>query len=46
MKNTITIDNNNDFKREETLTFFVKENFDFKVKTKLFSAEVLKKIQT
>ena len=45
MKNTIIFDNKIDFKQGETLTFFLNENFDFKVKSKTFSVQILNKIQ-
>ena len=45
MKNTIIFDNKIDFKQGETLTFFLNENLDFKVESKIFSAQTLGKIQ-
>ena len=45
MKNTIIFDNKIDFKEGEVLTFFLNENLDFKVESKIFSAQVLDKIQ-
>ena len=45
MKNTIIFDNKIDFKQGETLTFFLNENLDFKVESKIFSAQTLSKIQ-
>ena len=45
MKNTIIFDNKIDFKQGETLTFFLNENLDFKVESKIFSAQTLNKIQ-
>ena len=46
MKNTIIFDNKIDYKQGETLTFFVNENLDFKVETKIFSTSNLNKIRT
>ena len=45
MKNTIIFDNKIDFKQGETLTFFLNENFDFRVESRIFSAQTLNKIQ-
>ena len=45
MKNTIIFDNKIDFKQRETLTFFLHENLDFKIESKIFSAQTLSKIQ-
>ena len=45
MKNTIIFDNKIDFKQGETLTFFLNEKFDFRVDSKIFSAQILDKIQ-
>ena len=45
MKNTIIFNNKADFKQGETLTFFLNENLDFKVESKIFSAQTLGKIQ-
>ena len=45
MKNTIIFDNKIDFKQGETLTFFLNENFDFRAKSGIFSAQTLNKIQ-
>ena len=45
MKNTIIFDNKIDFRQEETLTFFLNENFDFRVESGIFSAQTLNKIQ-
>ena len=45
MKNTIIFDNKIDFKQGETLTFFLNENFDFRVESRIFSAQILNKIQ-
>ena len=45
MKNTIIFDNKIDFKQEETLTFFVNENLDFKTANKIFSDQILNKIK-
>ena len=45
MKNTIIFDNKIDFKEGEVLTFFLNENLDFKVESKIFSAQTLGKIQ-
>ena len=45
MKNTIIFDNKTVFKQDETLIFFINENLNFKSPGKLFSAEILKKIQ-
>ena len=44
MKNTIIFDKKNDFKQEETLTFFVNENLNFKLTKKIFSDQILNKI--
>ena len=45
MKNTIIFNNKIVFKQGETLTFFLNENLDFKVESKIFSAQTLGKIQ-
>ena len=45
MKNTIIFDNKIDFKQGETLTFFLNENFDFRVESRIFSAQTLNKIK-
>ena len=45
MKNTIIFDNKIDFKQGETLTFFLNENFDFRVENRILSAQTLNKIQ-
>ena len=45
MKNTIIFKNIIVFKQGETLTFFLNENLDFKVESKIFSAQTLGKIQ-
>ena len=45
MKNTIIFDNKIDFKQGETLAFFLNENFDFRVESRIFSAQTLNKIQ-
>ena len=45
MKNTIIFDNKIDFKQGETLTFFLNENFDFRVEGTIFSPQTLNKIQ-
>jgi len=45
MKNTIIFDNKIDFKQGETLTFFLNENFDFRAESRIFSAQILNKIQ-
>jgi len=45
MKNTIIFDNKIDFRQEETLTFFLNENFDFRAESRIFSAQTLNKIQ-
>jgi len=45
MKNTIIFNNKIDYKQGETLTFFVNENLDFKVETKIFSTSNLNKIR-
>ena len=44
MKNTIIFDKKIDFKQEETLTFFVNENLNFKSTKKIFSDQILNKI--
>ena len=45
MKNTIIFNNKIVFKQGETLTFFLNENLDFKVESKIFSAQTLAKIK-
>ena len=45
MKNTIIFDKKVDFKQEETLTFFVNEKLDFNTAKKIFSDQILNKIQ-
>ena len=45
MKNTIIFDKKVDFKQGETLTFFLNENLNFKVESKIFSNQTLNKIQ-
>ena len=45
MKNTIIFDKKISFKQGETLTFFLNENLNFKVESKIFSAQTLNKIQ-
>ena len=45
MKNTIIFDNKIDFKQGETLTFFLNENFDLRVESRIFSTQTLNKIQ-
>lgn len=45
MKNTIIFDKKGGFKQGETLTFFLNENLNFKVESKIFSAQTLNKIQ-
>ena len=45
MKNTIIFKNIIVFKQGETLTFFLNENLDCKVESKIFSAQTLAKIQ-
>ena len=45
MKNTIIFDSKIGFKQGETLTFFLNEKFDFRVDSKIFSAQILNKIQ-
>jgi len=45
MKNTIIFDNKINFKQGETLAFFLNENFDFRVESRIFSAQILNKIQ-
>ena len=45
MKNTITFDHKISFKQGETLIFFLNENFDFRVESRIFSAQILNKIQ-
>jgi len=45
MKNTIIFDKKISFKQGETLTFFLNENLNFKVESKIFSNQTLNKIQ-
>ena len=45
MKNTIIFDNKTGFRQGETLTFFLNENLDFKLESKIFSAKILDKIK-
>ena len=45
MKNTNIFDNNINYKQEETLTFFVNEDLDFKPTKKIFSNQILNKIK-
>ncbi len=45
MKNTIIFDSKIDFKQEETLIFFLNENFDFRVENRILYAQTLNKIQ-
>ncbi len=45
MKNTIIFDNKIDFKQGETLTFFLNENFDFRTESRIFSTQILNKVQ-
>ncbi len=45
MKNTIIFDNKTGFRQGETLTFFLNENLDFKLESKIFSAQILDKIK-
>ena len=45
MTNTIIFDNKINFKQGETLTFFVNENLNFKSTKKIFSDQILNKIQ-
>ena len=45
MKNTIIFDDKIDFKQGETLIFFLNENFDFRVESRIFSAQISNKIQ-
>ena len=45
MKNTIIFNNKLVFKQGETLTFFLNENLNFNIENKIFSAQILDKIQ-
>jgi leucyl aminopeptidase len=45
MKNTIIFDSKIDFKQEETLIFFLNENLDIKMESKILSVQILNKIQ-
>ncbi len=45
MKNTIIFDDKTGFRQGETLAFFLNENFDFKLESGIFSAQILNKIK-